>query len=66
MLPLLQMSALFSRKGNNEAGFSMYKIVIDSTLRQKMSSSSRRIISNFTVEHTARGVKEAISYAAKT
>lgn len=41
----------------------MKNIVEDNRLRQEMGQASRKIINNFTVEHTARGIRDAIAFA---
>lgn len=43
----------------------MRKVITDESLRIKMADSSRVIIRNFTMDDTAQGVKDAVSYAVQ-
>lgn len=54
---------VIKEKAPSELYDAMRKIVTDNELRLKMAASSRQIISNFNLEHTAEGIKAAISYA---
>ncbi len=49
----------------NELYSAIRRLVSDKTLRLKMGSASKLLINGFSIDRTAEGVKEAISYAAR-
>lgn len=51
---------------SNELYSAMGKLIQDSSLMHEMACSSKKIIKNYDIEHTAWGVKDAVFFAIRT